>query len=77
MTSDEQLRIIIKNNLGLYKSDIISRERAIDNIFYTVYPRPKKLCNFGQQFCSCPHDYEKPQPCHQCRVSAEYELTND
>lgn len=74
MTEQEQLRAIIRNNLLAFQGGRKTVEQVTDCIFYSVYPRPKKRCNFGQQFCSCPHDYEKPTPCSKCRVAYESEL---
>lgn len=66
---------IISNNLGLYASGKITKEKAIKNIKSLFNDANSPNCPFSDGICTIAND-DNTTPCNKCRVSYEYELTS-
>ena len=73
--TEDQFKSIVRNNLGLYKGGIKTRDEAIESIVGCIWERPKLSCDFGNDYCRV-HKYGV-KPCETCRVAYENELTTD
>lgn len=67
-------RSIVNNNLGLFKSNHVTLEQAIENIVTCIYEKPKLKCPFGD-YCTVSNGDHRP--CDKCRKSFEHELSED
>lgn len=73
--TEKAFRGIIKNNLAMFKSGRKNIDQVTENIVSCIFEREKIKCVFGSEYCT-QHD-NGVKPCEKCRVSYEYELTND